>query len=71
VYPKTFGPSRGRRQAVAGACVAAVLALAGCQASGTAKAAATPTATTPLVVTVTAASHVRTLGDCRRLAPAL
>jgi len=54
-----------------GACVAAVLALAGCQSSEATKAAAKPAATAPAVVTVTAASHVKTLSDCRDLTPAL
>jgi subtilase family serine protease len=45
--------------------------LGGCQSSGATKAAAKPAATAPGVVTVTAASHVRTLSDCRDLTPAL
>lgn len=85
MYPQTHsfpsGPDRwGRRRALAGACVSAVLALAGlagCQSSGTTRAAAKPTATAKPaatatgVVTVTAAPHVRTLTDCRDLTPAL
>jgi subtilase family serine protease len=46
---------------------AAVAVLGGCQSSGATK----PAATAPGVVTVTAASHVRTLSDCRDLTPAL
>jgi len=66
------GPGRSRRrQALAGACVAAVLALAGCQSSGATKAAAKPAATTPGAVTIAAAPQARTLSDCRTLAPAL
>jgi hypothetical protein len=52
-------------------CVAAVLALAGCQSGAATKAVVKPTGTAPGVVTVTAASHVRTLSDCRDLTPAL
>jgi len=69
-FPAGTGRKR-RRQVLAGACVAAVIALAGCQSSGATEAAAKPAVTAPGVVTVTAASHVRTLSDCRALTPAL
>jgi subtilase family serine protease len=74
VQSRSFPPGTGRgkrRQALAGACVAAVLALAGCQSGGATKAAAKPAATASGVVTVTSASRVRTLSDCSDLTPAL
>lgn len=66
--PSARRPRRERRCQVAAA--AAVAVLSGCQSSG-AEAAAKPAATVPGVVTVTAASHVRTLSDCRDLTPPL
>jgi subtilase family serine protease len=64
-------PRHWRRCQVVVAAATAAAVLGGCQSSGAIKPAAKPAATAPGVVTVTAASHVRTLSDCRDLKPAL
>ena len=53
-----------------GACVAAALALAGCGSSAANKTAAPAVASGTGVVTVTAASNIKTLSNCTKLTPA-
>jgi subtilase family serine protease len=66
--PSTQGRRR-RCLAMAGACAAAALALAGCGNSAASQTASHALASGSGVVTVTAASNIKTLSDCAKLTP--